>query len=225
MNSKAPDALNAATSQEVVQQLVERNRERAAQLKSYTDERHYKVTYHGFPATVTDSMVVQATYDSPTTKRFQIVSQTGSKFLGNKVLKKLLHSEKEAALDPAGTALTPTNYIFTLLGEQAVMGRKCYVFNVEPKVKSKFLYRGRIYIDAVDYAVIQIDAEPAKNPSFWIERVNIHHVYEKTGQFWLPQSDRSQTTLRFGGTAELTIDYGTYRVQSTASHESKSLGR
>ena len=218
MTSRSPDKMGSPTPQVIIQDLVQHNRERALQLKGYTDQRHYTVTYHGFPAVVTAGMLVQATYDAPITKRFQIISQTGSKLLNTKVLTRLLDSEKEAALDPDRTALTPANYTFTLLGEQEVMARKCYVFHVEPKVESKFLYRGKIYVDAQDYAVTQIDAEPAKNPSFFIKQVHIHHVYAKTGPFWLPQSDRSETTLRFGGTAVLTIDYGTYRVQSAASH-------
>ena len=206
------------TSGEIVQQLVEHNQQRADQLKSYTDERHYTVTYHGFLATLTASMVVDATYDAPSTKRFRILSQTGSKLLVNRVLRKLLDSEQEAAQYSGRTALTPANYAFTLLGQQAVMGRRCYVFRVEPKVNSKFLYRGKIYVDAEDYAVTQIDAEPAKSPSFWIKGTHIHHVYAKTGQFWLPERDRSESVLRLGGTAVLTIEYGAYRIQSAAAH-------
>ncbi len=212
-----PSALDSPTSQEIVQRLIEHNQQRAAQLKSDTDERHYTVTYHGFPATLTASMVVDATYDAPVTKRFQIVSHSGSKLLFNRVLKRLLDSEKEAALEPDKTALTPANYNFSLLGQQTVNGLPCYVFHVDPKVNSKFLYRGKIFIDAKDYAVTDIDAEPAKNPSFWIKNTKIHHVYTKVGPFWLPKQNRSESSLRLG-TAVLTIDYGAYRVQSAGSH-------
>ncbi len=215
--SPIPSSLDLPTSQEIVQRLVEHNQQRAAQLKSYTDERHYTVTYHGFPGTLTASMVVDATYDAPATRRFQIVSHSGSKLLFNRVLKRLLDSEKEAALEPDKTALTPANYNFSLLGQQDLNGRSCYVFHVDPKVSSKFLYRGKIYIGSKDYAVIEIDAEPAKNPSFWIKNTKIHHVYTKVGQFWLPKQNRSETSLRLG-TAVLTIDYGAYRVQAEPSH-------
>jgi hypothetical protein len=66
-------------------------------------------------------------------------------------------------------------------------------------------------VDAQDYAVVKIDAHPAKNPSFWISDTEIHHVYEKDGDFWLPKSNRSETKVRLGGTAILTIEYGDYR--------------
>ena len=201
------------TSDEIVQQLIERNRQRAEQLKSYSDVRHYTISYHGFPSSITATMVVEAFYDAPSTKRFRIVSQTGSKLLVDRVLKRLLDTEKEAAQNPDQTALTPANYTFSLLGEQTVAGRQCYALHVDPKVDSKFLYRGKIWVDKEDYAVTQIEAEPSKNPSFWIKKTQVHHVYTKTGQFWLPEQNRSESNVHLGGTAVLTIDYGAYHVE------------
>jgi len=118
-----------------------------------------------------------------------------------------------AGVASARTALTPVNYTFALLGEEVVDGRQCYLLHVEPRVASKFLYRGTACVDAEDYAVVQIEAEPAQNPSFWIRKTDIHHTYSKTGQFWLPQHNRSESAVRLGGTAVLTIDYGPYHVQ------------
>jgi hypothetical protein len=57
-----------------------------------------------------------------------------------------------------------------------------------------------------------LDTEPAKNPSFWISHVSIHSTSAKVGGFWLPAQLRSETKVRIGGTAVLTIDYGTYTV-------------
>jgi hypothetical protein len=60
--------------------------------------------------------------------------------------------------------------------------------------------------------VIRIKAEPAKNPSFWILRPQITFTSTKTGNFWLPATNRSETKVRVGGTAVFTIDYGTYQI-------------
>jgi hypothetical protein len=204
------------TSGQIVERMVERNRERSEALRGYSDERHYAVTYDGILKRVTAAMVVEATYEAPSTKRFQIVSSTGPRVLVNRVLKKLLESEKEAAQKPGRTALAPSNYRFTLLGIREIAGRRCYVFHVDPKRDDTFLYRGKVYVDAEDFAVTQIEAEPAKNPSFWIRKTRIDHVYRKIGQFWLPERNRSESKLRIGGTAVLTIDYGEYHVQPAA---------
>ena len=50
---------------------------------------------------------------------------------------------------------------------------------------NKYLYR-KNWVDAADFAISQIEAEPAKNPSFWIKKTEIHHRYGKLGEFWLP---------------------------------------
>lgn len=59
----------------------------------------------------------------------------------------------------------------------------------ESKVPTKFLYRGRVWVNAKDFAVCRIEAEPAKNPSIWIKRTDIRHAYLKVGDFWLPKEE------------------------------------
>jgi len=52
--------------------------------------------------------------------------------------------------------------------------------------------------------------------SCWISKTHIHHTYAKTGDFWLPEHDRSESRMRLGGTAVLTIDYGQYVVKGNS---------
>ena len=70
-------------------------------------------------------------------------------------------------------------------------------------------------MDAADFAVTRIEGEPAKNPSFWTKETKIEQVYTKVGDFWLPQSNRSSTTIRLGGRATFTIDYGNYQITAS----------
>ena len=198
------------TTDEIVRQLVEHNDERAARLKYYSSDRRYHLEYRGFPHHAEASMDVEAVYNGPTSKTFRVLSQSGSYFLVDHVLKRLLSSEQEAARVQSQNALTPANYHFRFIGRSVEEGRLVYELRVEPRRATKFLYRGEIWVDAKDYAVKRIEAEPAKSLSFWVRKVEIHHMYLKTGGFWLPQLDRSETKVRFGGTATLIIDYGTY---------------
>jgi len=220
--SSASAALLAAppsvTVGQIVDRLVEHNAQRQQALHGYTEERHYAVAYHGFPA-LHASMTVEAIFDAPSNKRFVILSQSGSGLLVDHVLKRLLTSEQEAARNPGPSDLTPANYNFTLLGQQTIDGHPVWVLYADPKGESKFLFRGKIYVDAADYAVIRIDAEPAKNPSFWIRETHIHHQYAKTGDFWLPEENVSETSVRLGGTAVLTIDYGKYQLTPSVAAE------
>ncbi len=203
-------------TEQIIENLVKRNIERAQALHAYSGTRIYKVEYRGFPAGRSAEMVVDVKYRSPGTKEFTIRSATGSKMIIEKVFKKLLQAEKEAlALEAQKrAALNSDNYSFTLVGYENTSSGLTYVLTVEPKTKDKFLYRGRICVDAGDFAVARLAAEPAKNPSFWTKDSEIEQVYMKVNEFWLPVRNHSITEIRLGGTAELTILYSDYRIIS-----------
>jgi hypothetical protein len=99
------------------------------------------------------------------------------------------------------------------------------VLKVEPRAKDKFLYYGRIWVDAEDFAVVRLEAEPAKNPSFWTRKTEIEQVYIKIGDFWLPSHNHSVTAIRLGGSAELTIDYKDYEITGASEVSSLSSAR
>lgn len=202
----------AMTSTQIVDEMLRHNLARAEGLKHYQSLRHYEVEYKGYSAKIGAKLVVEADYDAVSGKTFRIVSQSGNGLLINKVLKRLVETEQDADQDKSSTALTPANYKFRLVGIEKVGDRPAYVLEVAPLVDSKYLYRGRIWVDGTDFAVARIEAAPAKNPSFWISSTAINHQYMRTDGFWFPAQNRSETKVRLGGTAVLTIDYGTYQV-------------
>ena len=203
---------------EVVAQVQLRAQAQTLELRRYRAVRHYQVDYRSLSA----RMDAEVSYDAVEGKSFRIVSQSGSNLLCDKVLKKAVDSEKEASQDKASTALNDTNYRFSLLGTDTVNGRPAYMLHEEPLREGKFLSRGKIWIDAEDFAVVKMETEPAKSPSFWISRTSINSSSVKTDGFWLPGKTRSETKVRIGGTAVLTIDYGTYQVVAA---EMAGLGR
>jgi len=199
---------------EIVDDLVKRNRERAQALQSYAGSRVYKVKYRGFPSGRDAEMAIDVKYQSPSTKEFTIRSTTGSAIIVDKVFNKLLQAEKEALDTEAErrAALNNDNYKFTQLGYQETPSGLMYVLAVEPRRKDKFLYQGRIWVDARDFAVTRLEAKPAKNPSFWTKNSVIEEVYTKVGGFWLPMRLHSVSAVRLGGTADLTIQYDDYQI-------------
>jgi|HubBroStandDraft_4_1064222.scaffolds.fasta_scaffold01157_11 hypothetical protein len=200
--------------QQVVSNLVRKDAERARALRHYESTRIYHLSYRGFPSDRDAEMTVEASFDSPSTKNFKIISQSGSKLIIERVFKRLLESEKEAA-EPeihARTLLNPENYDIALVGYEPSGAGGQYVLDVYPKAKSKYVYRGKVWVDGTDFAVTRIDAEPAQNPSFWTKKSEIHHQYVKVQNFWLPQRNESVSYIRLGGRATLTIDYNNYHV-------------
>jgi hypothetical protein len=197
---------------EVVDRLISRNDERARKLLHSQATRVYHLTYRGIGGDREAEMTVEAGYDNPSTKTFRVVSQSGSKVILEHVFKKLLEGEREAAQPEtnARTLMNRENYDFDLVGYNEAANE--YQLAVTPKSKSKFVYRGNIWVDGTDFAITRIEAEPAQNPSFWTKKSEIQQRYMKVQDFWLPARNLSTSYIRLGGRAELTIDYKDYRL-------------
>ena len=215
--SPCDSALNL-TGEQVSQRLAAKNAERAQSLRSFESERHYALDYTGFPSPRSAEMKVGVTYHAPGAKQFTVTSESGSKLILTRVLHRLLESEQESSGDEKNrkaVALTADNYRFALRGCGSAAGRDLYVLDVQPLREDKFLYRGTIWIDALDFAVVRIEAEPAKNPSFWTRRSEIHHQYHKIGEFYLPYLNETVTDVRLGGRSVLTIRYENYKINAS----------
>jgi hypothetical protein len=198
----------------IVQRLMAANTQRSQTLRGYRGERIYHLDYHGLFGSHEASMQVEATYTAPDRKDFKVVSQSGSTLLINRVLLKLLSSEQEAQTEQNRKELeiSPKNYEFALAGIEHTPGGDFYVLAATPKGKSKYLYHGKLWVDARDFAVARMEGEPARNPSLWVSHTQIEYRWAKIAGFWLPVHNESVTQVRMGGKATLTIDYVDYQV-------------
>lgn len=214
-DASSPSAKNAPLSlEEVVRNLQQRNAQRAATLQEFSGTRVYRMEYRGLPGDRDAQMVVHAVFTAPDSRKFTVLSESGSKFIIDHVFKRLLEGEQEAA-NPQNrrlTALSTENYDFAWAGYERTPAGAQYVLSLLPKSKNKFLYRGKIWVDAQEFAVVRIEGEPAKNPSFWIKKTEIKHRYIKVGDFWLPAENHTESVIRLGGRATLTIEYRDYKI-------------
>lgn len=199
---------------QVVRNLEERNAQRTFALEQFEAKRVYRMQYRGFPSDRDAEMVVKVNYRSPNSKEFSVVSQTGSKFVVDHVFKKLLEGELDASKgeNRRQTALTRDNYNFALAAYEVTPDGGIYILNLLPKTNNKFLYRGKIWVDAKDFAVMRIEGEPSKNPSFWIRKTEVTHKYVKVNDFWLPAENHTESLIRLGGKATLSIEYQDYKI-------------
>jgi hypothetical protein len=99
---------------------------------------------------------------------------------------------------------------------EAANGRPCYLLDAIPRTKNKYLFRGRVWVDAEDAAVTRVEGSPAQSPSFWTASVHFVHQYEKVGPYWLAASNVSQTEVRIFGSTELKVEYSDYVVNAGA---------
>ncbi len=214
-NSPHP-TIEGLTGEALFSKLIEHNRLREKLLRQYTVARTYAVKTSKGKVRAESQVLTQ--YRAPDTKEFTILSEKGSRIVRGRVFKPLMESEAEAA---AGTnhrdsSITPKNYTFELLGEEDLDGYHTFVVQATPARKDKYLFKGKIWIEAGDFAIAKIEAQPAKNPSFWTKRVNVVRRYQKLGEFWLPLRDETVSEIRIFGANILTIDYENYEIHSSA---------
>lgn len=202
----------------IVARMLEKNRERLATLERYESERLYRVEYKGTGGDHHAEIHVHAEYTGPNQKRLTVISESGPKFLRDKVLRKLVESEQEAtsASNRSQMALSPENYVLEYAGEDTIStpagSERAWVLRVTPRVNTRFCYRGQVWISQADYAIMRVVGEPAKNPSWWIDKATFDSSYTRRGDVWLPERNVATSHVRIGGQATLTIDYGTYPV-------------
>jgi hypothetical protein len=201
-------------AEQVVENLVRMNLQRAQALQAYESTRVYRLEYKGFPGGRSAEIVVNMKYRAPETKEFEIVSQTGSKMLIDRVFKKLIEGEKDAfeGENQKRIAMNQENYEFALVAYEPGPRSGSYVLSVKPRTRNKYLFQGKIWVDDQQFAIVRMDGEPAKNPSFWIKGTRIETVYVNVNDFWLPAHNHSVTAVRLGGRADFSIDYKDYRI-------------
>lgn len=201
------------TAGEVINRVVEMNEQRSQALASYSSLRTYHLECHCISHKTAD-MVVRADYEAPNKKVFTIISESGSGTVRNRAFKKLLEAEQESMREEnqQRSAITPENYTFELIEYQKSDTDEFYVLDAQPRNKNKFLFRGHIWVNARDFAITRVEGEPAVNPSWWTEKTDFKRRYQKVGDFWLPESNESETRVRIFGTAFLTIEYRDYQI-------------
>jgi hypothetical protein len=198
------------TADEVVARMMAHDEQHQAAFRGYTAQRRYVLENrnHGKRA----EMLVRMICGDDGSKHFEVLSSDGWGGARKHVFPRLLDAEIEAARPAVRerSRITPENYSFAMIGTDRVRGRLAYVLEIEPKTSNKYLARGRIWVDAVEYAIMRLEGEPAKNPSFWLKSVHFVHEYDKSGSLWVPVLDRSLTDVRIFGVTEMTIEYFDY---------------
>ncbi|MFM8394905.1 MAG: outer membrane lipoprotein-sorting protein [Acidobacteriota bacterium] len=213
----AIDSPSRLSSEEIIQRVIDESRRRESLLRQYSVQSVYRV--------LSDDGKVRAevkailSYRAPGAKEFHIIAEQGSETIRNRVFKPLMEVEVETAAGRSRQdgAITPANYSFQLLNEESVDGHQCYVLEATPKRADKFLFRGRVWIHQTEFSIVRIAGQPARNPSFWISRVEFVRRYQKIGEFWLPARNESKTQVKLFGRNILTIEYDDYEISQTAS--------
>ena len=210
------------TERQVFAELAAHNEERKAALHDYTVLRTYQVV--DLKGKVHAEEIGRMEFFSPDKKTFTVTSESGSGLVQHMALNPLIHSEIEAAAgkEHHDSAISADNYSLNLLGEQQLGPYRCFVAEAAPKRKDKYLFEGRVWIDANDYSVVRIEGHPAKKLSFWIQRADFVRQYQRIDGFWLPEKDRTLVQIRLYGQKILNIEHRNYVVNAGQSTNARS---
>jgi len=200
------------TTPEILERLVQADGERLAGLAGYSGVRHYR--FENKKSGKTAEMTVRISCGGDGVKTFEVVGESGSGFVRNHIIRKMIEAEEEASRkgERQESRIIPDNYDFRLVGTEISDGRESYVLEIAPKKPTRFTIRGRIWVDAQDFAIARIEGEPARNPSFWIRSVQVEQRYQRTGHFWLPSLNHSVAQARIFGATELVIESSDYKT-------------
>lgn len=138
--------------------------------------------------------------------KYRIVSERGSEFTRNKVLKAVLEREQElvAAGNTERATLSPENYQFadTVVDDETVR----YVL-LKPKRKDVLLVDGRMVLSPDARELLRVEGRLAKNPSFWTSRVDVIRTYGRLDGIRVPIATESVAKVKFVGTSRLDVQY------------------
>jgi len=213
-SDRAPVGL---TGDDVIAQMLQRNLLRNQQLRQYSAVRTYEI--RNIEGKVAAQAVVRVEYRAPDKKTFSKTSEKGSSIVRHLVFDRLIQSESDTSSgrEHHDSAITTMNYTFTLAGEEEVGPYHCFVLGAMPKRRDKYLFEGRIWIDAEDFAVVKIAGHPAKRPSFWINRADFVRRYQRIDGFWFPLRDETFVDVKMYGQRVFIVDHQRY-VIDLANH-------
>jgi hypothetical protein len=100
-----------------------------------------------------------------------------------------------------------------LRGSDTTAGRDCWVLEVKPRAKSKYLISGTAWVDKSTFDVVRLDGVTAASLSIWVGTPHIVEDRSEVDGIWLPSRLKSRSSTFLTGESELEIAYTGYQVQ------------
>ena len=194
-------------------------RNRLARIADYTVTEHY-VVFRGKDEHPAAEMLVQTLYRKESGKSYTILSQNGSSLLRNEVLGTLLDNEKKMS-QPGNveTALINTaNYEMKLDANplQSLNGRDCLVLDITPRRNTEYLFKGRLWVDAHDFGIVQLQGTASKSAFFLARAAEVSRQYSEIDGLPMATHAEAVSGSALLGQTVVKIDYTNYKIDQAA---------
>jgi hypothetical protein len=148
---------------------------------------------------------VRTDYSPAAGLRYEVTAEGGSGYIRSRVLISLLDEEQRLISqgDEHTVALTTDNYRFMA---ETVNEDGLATVTVTPLRKDRALIAGRMFLTPAG-ELRRIEGRLARNPSFWVTRVDIVRSYRPINGMLMPVLLETKARLRLLGSAGLRMTY------------------
>jgi hypothetical protein len=203
--------LGVEPSSDILEKIAANNVKRYA--VAFSVLREYKLRNLRFEKEATAS--VEVTYQPSKGMTYTILESSGSPKLAE-IVGKVLASEADTS-SPAKLArrlISPANYDAYLRGTETMAGRTCFVIDLVPKHKSKYLMKATAWVDRSSYDVVRLEGTASASLSMWIGPPHIEIDFSQIDGLWLPVHIGAVSSGLLLGTSELEIRYCDYVINA-----------
>lgn len=138
--------------------------------------------------------------------QYEVMAEGGSGYIRTRVLRSLLEEERRliATGRTSTVAISTTNYRFS---PERIDEDGLAIVRITPLRKDRSLLDGRLFLTPLDGELVRVEGRLAKNPSFWVTRVDVVRSYQRIDGVIMPVSLDTRAQLRFFGSSALRMTY------------------
>jgi len=187
---------------------------------SYSVIEHYSVFRNQDKTHPAAQMTVKTDYQRDKGKSFTVLSESGSELIRKQVLARVFESERTAT-QPANRAtalITSANYNMQVKGHEVVDGRNCITLSIAPRRSSPYLFQGNLWVDALDYSIVQLSGLASKSPSMLAGQTQVARHYANFNGFPMATHATAISTSWLLGQTTIEIEYTGYQIQVRSAH-------
>jgi hypothetical protein len=207
------------TAETIVARMGQARAENRARFRPYIVTRDYML---GGKGKTRSQVIADVAFVPPDSKKYTIEQTSGSD-LGGMLVRRMLASEAEVTKDYAATDFSPENYGFRFIREEDVSGQRCYVLELLPRRKDKYLLRGNLWVDANTYLPRRFDGQLAKDPSWWVRDLRVALSFGEVGGMWLQTASEASGNVRILGPSTMIARDVQYKLNEVVIAATGSL--
>lgn len=182
-------------------------------LVQYRALRHMTASTRG--GRISASMDAWTSLDEAGRFSFEIVSESGSSLIRQRVLRAALKAEQESQSAEAReqAALTIANYEFLQMRPDSEHLLK---IDIKPRRKHVMLVDGALFLEEETADLVRIEGELTKRPSFWTRRVRVVREYKRIDGVHVPVAMSSTADVLVVGTSTFSMTYDYAEINGKA---------